>query len=350
MRITSITPMKDEAPFILEWIAYHQLIGVNDMIVFSNDCTDGTDMMLERLDELGIVRHLTNPSVFNKRTEHHRQATRYVNTLARLKRSDWVVSFDLDEFICVNVGEGTLQDLFAAVDGANVITMNQEHFGSGGLDAYEDKLVIDQFEYGWAYERSYNNTTIPRRGTKTLTHKSANASFYANHSPNIDEADLPGVKYVNGSGAPLDSRWLLEDVKVLHAPYCGYDLVQLNHYVIKSAESFLVQVDRGHANDVKRDIDVAYWRKHDNNHVHDTRSSVGLTALRRPLRNCAKTPNWMRCITVLCSITKTALQRFWMTLKAARSIAASAAIMPKTLALFRLRGLIFNGLRALHDP
>jgi hypothetical protein len=271
MRITSITPMKDEAPFILEWIAYHQLIGVNDMIVFSNDCTDGTDMMLERLDELGIVRHLTNPSVFNKRTEHHRQATRYVNTLARLKRSDWVVSFDLDEFICVNVGEGTLQDLFAAVDGANVITMNQEHFGSGGLDAYEDKLVIDQFAYGWAYERSYNNTTIPRRGTKTLTHKSANASFYANHSPNIDEADLPGVKYVNGSGAPLDSRWLLEDVKVLHAPYCGYDLVQLNHYVIKSAESFLVQVDRGHANDVKRDIDVAYWRKHDNNHVHDTR-------------------------------------------------------------------------------
>jgi hypothetical protein len=270
MRITSITPMKDEAPFILEWIAYHQLIGVNDMIVFSNDCTDGTDMMLERLDELGIVRHLTNPSVFNKRTEHHRQATRYVNTLARLKRSDWVVSFDLDEFICVNVGEGTLQDLFAAVDGANVITMNQEHFGSGGLDAYEDKLVIDQFEYGWAYERSYSGKTA-QRGTKSLTHKSANAVYYANHSPRVGEADLPGVKYVNGSGAPLDSQWLLEDVKVLPAPYYGYDLVQLNHYVIKAAESFLVQVDRGHANDASRDIDFKYWRKHDNNHVHDTR-------------------------------------------------------------------------------
>jgi hypothetical protein len=31
MRITSITPMKDEAPFILEWIAYHQLIGVRGL-------------------------------------------------------------------------------------------------------------------------------------------------------------------------------------------------------------------------------------------------------------------------------------------------------------------------------
>ena len=50
MRITSITPMKNEAPFLLEWVAYHRLIGVNDILVFTNHCTDGTDLMLERLD------------------------------------------------------------------------------------------------------------------------------------------------------------------------------------------------------------------------------------------------------------------------------------------------------------
>ena len=55
MRVTSITPMKDEGPFVLEWLAYHRLIGVNDPIVFTNHCNDGTDMMLERLDEMGLI-------------------------------------------------------------------------------------------------------------------------------------------------------------------------------------------------------------------------------------------------------------------------------------------------------
>ncbi|WP_093994536.1 glycosyltransferase family 2 protein [Octadecabacter ascidiaceicola] len=270
MRITSITPMKDEAPFILEWYAYHSLIGVNDFLVFSNDCTDGTDQMLERLDELGKLRHFTNPSVYSNNVHHHWQATKYINTFARLKRSDWVTSFDVDEFICVNVGDGTLHDLFEAVDGANVITFNQLNFGSSGLDAYEDRLLIDQFEYAWAYEGEYHKG-ISRRGTKSLTHKSAKANYFANHSPKVHEKDLASIKYVNGCGKPLDPSRLLKDVKLLEAPDFGYDLVQLNHYVIKSAESFLVQADRGNANHADRSADFKYWRRYNNNDVHDTR-------------------------------------------------------------------------------
>lgn len=269
MRITSITPMKNEAPFILEWFAYHTLIGVNDFITFTNHCTDGTDRMLERLDELGLVRHLTNPSVYLKNSHHHWQATRYVNSLARLKRSDWVVSFDVDEFICVNVGDGTLKALFEAVDGANVITFNQLNFGSGGLDAYEDKLLMDQYEYCWDMGTAYNSRII-KRGTKSLTHKSAKARYFANHSPNIDEENLGGVKYVNGSGKALDPKMLVGDVKALRHPDFGYDMVQLNHYAIKSAKSFLVQVDRGNANHEDRGADFKYWRRYNHNDMHNT--------------------------------------------------------------------------------
>lgn len=270
MRITSITPMKDEAPFILEWISYHRLIGINDFIIFTNHCTDGTDPIIERLDEMGIVRHYTNPSVFTGNTHHHWQAIRYVNTLLRPYRSDWVVSFDVDEFICVNVGNGTLQALFDAVDGANIISFNQHNFGSGGLVAYDDKLLIDQFEYAWNYEGAYN-VRIDRRGVKTLTHKSANPSYIANHSCNVEKKNLGGVKYVNGNGYPLESERLLKHVKTLVAPDYGFDLVQLNHYAIKAAESFLVQRDRGNANHEDQAADMKYWRKYNHNDLHDTR-------------------------------------------------------------------------------
>ena len=45
-----ITTMKNEGPFILEWLAYHRAIGVDDFLIYTNDCTDGTDTMLDLLE------------------------------------------------------------------------------------------------------------------------------------------------------------------------------------------------------------------------------------------------------------------------------------------------------------
>ena len=53
--------MKDEGPFLLEWVAYHRLIGVNDILVFTNDCSDGTDQMLERI--CSVLKKLDRPIV-----------------------------------------------------------------------------------------------------------------------------------------------------------------------------------------------------------------------------------------------------------------------------------------------
>ncbi len=44
-----VTTMKYEGPFILEWLAYHRAIGFDDILVYTNDCDDGTDDMLAML-------------------------------------------------------------------------------------------------------------------------------------------------------------------------------------------------------------------------------------------------------------------------------------------------------------
>ena len=43
----------------------------------------------------------------------------------------------------------------------------------------------------------------------------------------------------------------------------GYDLVQLNHYALRSAESFLVKRQRGRALHVDRSIGLNYWVRMD---------------------------------------------------------------------------------------
>ncbi len=278
MRITSITPMKNEAPFILEWVAYHRMIGVNDIIVFSNDCTDGTNIMLERLDEMGLLRHYPNPCMAMQKPKPHLQVIRYINTSDRLRRSDWVVSLDVDEFIRVNTGKGHLEDLFNAVPDANMICMNQLNFGHGGVEAFEDDLLIKQFQYCWDYNRAYHRN-LNRRGVKTITHASSNPKAWHNHSPIFHRKDVPNVHCVNGNGQPLEDVNLEKDIKSILAPNYGFDLVQLNHYALRARDTFMLKVHRGnanHANDDKDPKDIiseqmTYWRRYDNNHHHDTR-------------------------------------------------------------------------------
>jgi len=60
-RITIVTTMKNEGPFILDWLAYHRAIGVTDVLVYTNDCTDGTDDFLKLLAQKGLVTHRENP-------------------------------------------------------------------------------------------------------------------------------------------------------------------------------------------------------------------------------------------------------------------------------------------------
>ncbi len=262
--------MKDEAPYLLEWVAYHRLIGINDIIVFSNGCTDGTDLMLERLDELGVLRHFPNPSAVMDMTRHHLAAIRYINTSRRLFRSDWVVSLDVDEFICVNVGDGRLTDLFTAVGDANMISMSQHNFGCSGLRTYHDKLVIGQFRNSANQQGAYN-PRIDRRGAKTLTHKSAGAREFHNHSPVFHRDRVDQVRIVNGIGEMVANANLTRDIKSLTWPQYGFDLVQLNHYAVKSMESFLLKAARGNANHADADYAVPYWRKYDHNDMADLR-------------------------------------------------------------------------------
>lgn len=59
-QVTAVSMMKDEGPFVLEWIAHHLAVGFTDILVYTNDCSDGTDDMLIRLEELGLAHHRRN--------------------------------------------------------------------------------------------------------------------------------------------------------------------------------------------------------------------------------------------------------------------------------------------------
>jgi len=261
-RVLAVTCMKNEGPFILEWLAYHRMIGIDDFLIYTNDCDDGTDTMLDALQARGMVQRRDNP--FRETSGKPQQsalAAAWDEPLVR--QAGWIVSMDVDEFLNVHVGKGRLQDLFAAVPDANMISATWRLFGNSDIAAYEDRPVTAQFT-----RCAPHLIRRPHQawGFKTLFRNIGLWQGIGVHRP---RGALGGpVNWVNGSGKPMPERMIKTGWRSALDSY-GYDLVTLNHYAVRSAESFLVKRDRGRVNHVARDQGEAYWFRMNNNAEQD---------------------------------------------------------------------------------
>lgn len=129
-RVTLVATLKDEGPYLLEWLAHHRLIGFTDFVLFSNDCSDGTNLMLNRLDRMGVVRHFDNPQ--GPRMDPQRSALSRAARMDVVRASDWVCVIDADEFLSVTTGDGTVGALIDACPDADAISVNWRIMGSAG--------------------------------------------------------------------------------------------------------------------------------------------------------------------------------------------------------------------------
>ena len=281
-----VTTMKNEGPFILEWLAYHRAIGFDDILVYTNDCTDGTDTMLRMLERKGYVQHRENPFRESGLKPQH-AALQASDDEPVIKNAKWVTCIDVDEYINIKVGDGTLDALFAAVPDANMIAMTWRLFGNGDVHEFVDRPITEQFLRCAA---EFARKPHQAWGFKTLFQNIGLFKKLGVHRPKGLNPQLwEEINWVNGSGQPLPREMYRNGWRSTTETY-GYDLVQLNHYAVRSAESFLVKRDRGRVNHVDRDQGMAYWFRMNNNFEEDLSIQPRLKLMRRELDRMMSDP------------------------------------------------------------
>ncbi|MCF8485223.1 MAG: glycosyltransferase family 2 protein [Rhodobacteraceae bacterium] len=265
-RTAIVTTMKNEGPFILEWIAYHRAIGVDDFLVYTNDCTDGTDTMLEMLQAKGIVQHRANPWVPGGELKPQHAALQAAESEPVIQNCGWGICMDVDEFINIKIGDGTLAALYAAMGEANMISLTWRLMGNSDVAPFADRFMVEQFtscapeiirkpHQAWGFKTLFRNIDIYKK--------------LGVHRPKGLKPDLwDQVKWLNGSGKPMPKEMFRNGWRSTLETY-GYDWVQLNHYAVRSAESFLVKRDRGRVNHVDRDQGLNYWFRMNHNADQD---------------------------------------------------------------------------------
>lgn len=262
MNILAVTSVRNEAPHILEWIAHHLAIGIGHFLIFSNDCDDGTDEMLAILQAKGLVTHVPLQPKGPKSVQW--QALKLAGDHNLVQSADWVLVSDCDEFVNLRAPLENLGDLIEKLpQDAQALAMPWRLFGNAGQIGMDDQLTCDRFTMAapmdislplaWFFKSLFKPDAFRKLGVHRPKRKPDTAPVWVDGNGN----------YLGESFAKMDGR-----INMLGFG-AARDLVQLNHYSVRSAEDFMVKRARGLPNHRDREIGLGYWVERNFNTVSD---------------------------------------------------------------------------------
>jgi glycosyl transferase family 2 len=265
LKFLAVLTVRNEAAFLLEWLAHHRAVGFTDFLIFSNDCQDGTDDMLDHLAAMGQITHVRNDGPYDKGGIQF-TALKMADRLEIVKQADWILTLDIDEFVNIHTGDGTLPALIAALPEASAITLTWRLFGNNGVRRYHDIPVTESFtacapevvHWPWRaaiFKTLYCNDGIYRK--------------LGVHRPrNPDKDRLDQARWFDCAGRELGADF---KTKRLFSDYGRplFRLAQLNHYVLGAMDSFVLKSDRGRVNHIDL-MQMDYWVERNFNTDQDT--------------------------------------------------------------------------------
>lgn len=245
-KLSVVLIIKNEGPYIVEWIEYYKMLGFRRMYIYDNDSTDDTYTKIKKYIQDGLVK-------YTKLSGRARQLDAYNDALNIAKReSQYLAILDADEFLFPVNGK----DVYSIVD--KYMTSNRHVgglginwliFGSGGQKNKVDGLVTQRFYYRskYSFNRNKHVKTIcdPRKVAGILNPHTAQYRYgYYEINLSYKKMDSPFTEY--NSNAPL----------------------RINHYFTKSKSEYISKKNRGEADSLNMRT-MKDFKLHDRNEVFD---------------------------------------------------------------------------------
>lgn len=243
MMLALCTMIRNERPYILEWLAFHALAGVAHFRIYDNESDDGTAELLR-----GVAGHFNIDVIPWPETGFDRQVLAFNDGLLALRdRARFVGFIDADEFLFDRDLRPLPKVLEEVPADVSAIGVNQSVFGSSHLTEASEELVIHRFQHRAA------DSCAEHRWYKTIVRPEMAMGFETCHS-----VTLRGGRYVLGDMHPFG-----------HSPEhhgeadrTAADGLALHHYILKSLEEFRRKQRRG-ANSDRRE---AHYRRLDDDY------------------------------------------------------------------------------------
>lgn len=235
MRATVIASMRNEGPFIVEWVCWYTLLGFSDLVVVTNDCTDYSPQLLDALQRAGWLVHMRCdvPAGGKVVAEKLRMARK----TPQVRRADWVLVCDVDEFLVVHDGQGKLPDLLGPNPDFLAMAINWRVFGTGGQTKWQDGFTHRQFTQAGPTAHWISSWI------KMIHRDPTGFRALGEHGPRKADPALAGrascgALLVNSDLVPVPGWPDGPYLRQLPAHLVTHRRAQMNHYMLRSEESW----------------------------------------------------------------------------------------------------------------
>jgi len=247
--------MKNEKPYLKEWIEYHLLQGVEHFYLCDNQSTDNSKEYLEPYIKKGIITYIDMPGI-NKQLECYEKVVK-----EHQKETRWLAFIDLDEFL-VPLKAKNMRKFLKEFDDVDEVSLHWLNYGDSHAISRPNGLVTEFFT---SHGKKLNHTV------KSIVRPQAVVDFKAfgsNHYVKVKG------KSVNENHHPVD---------YMLGFYPSANKARVNHYILKSFAEFLHKKQRGHPEGTS--IDYGYYFFHNENDVtNDTAMLRFLPALKKRMQ------------------------------------------------------------------
>lgn len=226
-----VTAVRNEAPWLIEWIAHYKAMEFDHIIVVYNDSDDGTKEILDHLDRRGDVIAICN-EVRAGVSPQKKAFNSALHLLKEVHECTWVAFLDADEFLAaLYVPDAPVTDIVnevanraGAIDSTQIdaILLHWKWFSSPVQYEWLPGLVTERFR--WAMSNDH---------VKSIVRASIAWSMSRLHFPQL----IRDGRVVDSMGEPARLSEQVGPAK--------YGVAQINHYFAKSFQEFSLKKSRG---------------------------------------------------------------------------------------------------------
>lgn len=243
--------MKNEAPYLREWIEFYKLVGVERFYLYNNESTDNTVELLQPYIRSGEVVLEHCPTSMRQVNNAYNHCLEYYGS-----ESEWIAFIDIDEFLFPTNEDNlkTILDDYLEYPG---LLVNWCCFGSSGHQTKPKGLTIEN------YTHRANSSCATSRTFKSIVKPSCVQACITPHNflyfTGRKLKPVTENKIAFTQVGPRDHQTLTS----------SWQKIRINHYIIRSREEFIAKRSRGSALFNFARYTGDFFERHDRNAVEE---------------------------------------------------------------------------------
>ena len=245
---------KQEHKYIVEWIEYHIILGVDHFYLATNDCGDEaveSEKLIEPFISSGQVTLVTDFKCAPRGFQFQANTA-----LVNLADATWLFSIDVDEFIVIPDARATVSSLLRRFEGYDAVALLWRVFGSSEhMSSPAGSVVVNYQWYADPYtafdarSRSFKSVVQTARCRSIKAHECAKYVCTEEGKEKATEPRGPNKSCQCAVTPDLTACMTLKKVysytNQTWVEHPVYDTMWLNHYRTKSDEDWEMHKIRG---------------------------------------------------------------------------------------------------------